>query len=116
MSRLFKLASIPVLAIGLAFITSGAQADAGGFSFSIGNHGYRSYGVRSGHGYRSAYYGRSYRPSYNYSRVYGSHYGGYHQPRGGHYDYHAPTLVPHGNHLDYVPGHYDYHRGGHYGH
>lgn len=116
MSRLFKLAAIPVLAIGLAFITSGAQADAGGFGISIGNYGYRGYGGRS---YRPSY-GRAYRPSYNYSRVYGGHYGGHyggsHHPRVLHYDYHAPTLVPHGNHLDYIPGHYDSHRGGHYGH
>jgi hypothetical protein len=120
MSRLLKFAGIPVLAIGLALITGGAEADAGGFGISIGNYGYRGY---SGHGAYRPNYGRSYRPSYNYSRVYQGRYGGYgghggggHHPRVPHYDYHAPTLVPHGNHLDYIPGHYDYHRGGHYGH
>lgn len=31
-----------------------------------------------------------------------------------HWDYHPPSLVPHGNHYDFVPGHYDYHRTGHW--
>lgn len=31
-----------------------------------------------------------------------------------HLDYHAPSLVPHRGHLDYVPGHYDVHRSGHW--
>jgi hypothetical protein len=33
-----------------------------------------------------------------------------------HYDYHPGQVVPHGNHLDYVPGHYDLHRSGHWDH
>lgn len=126
MSRLLKIAGIPVLAIGLALMTGGAKADAGGFSISVGNFGYRGYGGHRGHrGHGSSiYYGQSFRPSYNYyrsfghSRSYGGYggYGGYHHPRQPHYDYHAPTLIPHGNHLDYVPGHYDFHHRGHIRH
>ncbi|MCA9135887.1 MAG: hypothetical protein KDB00_03990 [Planctomycetales bacterium] len=114
MSRLLKMAGIPMLAIGLAFLSGGAQADAGGFSISIGNYGYRGYPGNV----PSIYYGRSYRPSYNYSRVYGhsQSFGGYYHPRQPHYDYHPPTLIPHGNHLDYVPGHYDLHHRGHIHH
>lgn len=126
MSRFFKLAGLPVLAIALTFVTSsGAEADAGGFSISIGNYGYRGYGghhsLRPSYG-PSIYYGRSFRPSYNYSRTYyhsghhAGHHGGYHHPRRPHYDYHAPTLVPHGNHYDYVPGHWDFHHRGHIHH
>ena len=126
MSRLLKLAGIPALAIGLALLSDGTQAQAGGFSISIGNYGYRGYGGRTA--YRP-YYGRSHRPRYNYSRAYhssrayhgrrggyGGYSGSYHHPRVPHYDYHAPSLVPHGNHLDYIPGHYDFHHGGHIGH
>jgi hypothetical protein len=53
----------------------------------------------------------------------GAGYGGY-QSYGGHVhrswhdtthlDYHAPSLVPHRGHFDYVPGHYDVHRTGHW--
>ena len=117
MSRLLKLAGIPVLAVGLALMTGGAEADAGGFSISIGNYGYRGYGgyhsLRPSYG-PSIYYGRSFRPTYNYSRSYGhSRYRGLGHPRAPHYDYHAPTLIPHGNHFDYIPGHWDYHHRGH---
>ena len=117
MSSLFRLACIPVFAFGLALMTGGQKADAGGFSIHIGNYGYGNYG-----GYRSyrptynpsTYYrhGRTHAPTYNYYRS----YGGYHHPVRPHYDYHAPSLVPHGNHLDYVPGHYDFHHGGHLHH
>lgn len=31
-----------------------------------------------------------------------------------HFDYHPGYVVPHGNHLDFVPGHYDFHPSGHY--
>ncbi len=31
-----------------------------------------------------------------------------------HYDYHPGYVLPHGNHLDVVPGHYHFHRDGHY--
>ena len=120
MSRLIKLASIPVLALGLALMTDGKEADAGGFSLSIGNYGYgghggvyRSYRPYTGSAYR---YGRSYTRGYHSYRGYGVYN---HHPRRPHYDYHGPTLVPHGNHLDYIPGHYDFHapgHGGHYGH
>lgn len=121
MARLMKLAGIPVLALGLALMTGGNEADAGGFSIQIGNYGYGNYhygnrGVyhsyRPSYG-RSIYYGRSsFAPSYNYYRS----YGGYHHPIRPHYDYHPPSLVPHGNHLDYVPGHYDFHHNGHIHH
>ena len=113
MSRFLKWASIPVLALGFLLMPTGNESDAGGFSIRIGNYGYGNYGAyrsyRPSYG-PSIYYGRSYRPTYNYQRS----YGGYHPARP-HYDYHPPSLVPHGNHLDYVPGHYDFHHRGHGG-
>ena len=109
--------AVPTLAIAFMLTSVGdtSSADAGGFSLQIGGYG-------NGFGYRNY---RSYRPSYgvsryNYGGHYGSHYGtpirnyrSYSQP---HLDYHGPSIVPHGNHLDYVPGHYDVHYGSHYGH
>ncbi len=101
--------AIPVLAIAFLMTSVGdpQQADAGGFSLHIGGYG-GGYGggYRSYRSYRPQYYGRAYRaPVYNYHRSYSAP----------HLDYHGPSLVPHGNHLDYVPGHYDVHYGSHHG-
>jgi hypothetical protein len=76
-------------------------------------------GWRSGSGWNDGYYGgRSY---YGGNRYYDNHGHNDGWNRRGnvwhdtsHYDYHRPSLVPHGNHYDYVPGHYDYHRSGHW--
>jgi hypothetical protein len=69
--------------------------------------GYGNYG-----GYAAQNYGNA---------VYNSGYGGNHGYGGystwhdtSHLDYHAPSLVPHRGHYDYVPGHYDVHRTGHW--
>ncbi|WP_182866439.1 hypothetical protein [Stieleria mannarensis] len=113
MSRFMRWASVPALAFGLLLMPGGNEAEAGGFSIRIGNYGYGygNYGayrsLRPSYG-PSIYYGRSFRPTYNYHRS----YRGYHPSRP-HYDYHPPSLVPHGNHFDYVPGHYDFHYRGH---
>lgn len=62
---------------------------------------------------------RSYGSGFNQFQGYGGYpvYGG-HTPRvwhdTSHLDYHAPSVVPHRGHLDYVPGHYDLHRTGHW--
>jgi len=126
MSRLLKFSVLPMLTLGLVLMAGAKEADAGGFSIQIGNYGAGNYGYgnqacRGYGGYQSLrpsygpsiYYGRSYRPSFNSYQS----YGGYRSNRA-HYDYHAPSLYRHGNHLDYVPGHYDIHHGGHggYGH
>ncbi|NNJ25664.1 hypothetical protein [Alienimonas chondri] len=65
----------------------------------------RGRGLGSDYGYSSRY-GNTYGHSGYGSRV--RTFGGGHGA--GHYDYHAPTVVPHGNHLDVTPGHYDFHR------
>jgi len=101
--------TLPLLTIALALMTNPPQADAGGFSFSFGRAGIGNYGH---HGHRNHY--RSYRvPSYrSYYPGYQSNFGRrYYHPRRPHLDYHGPTLVPHGNHLDLIPGHYDLHYG-----
>ena len=78
--------------------------------------GYGNYG-----GYPSQNFGNpSFNSGYTGHRMYQA-YGGY--PSYGthrtwhdtsHLDYHAPSLVPHRGHFDYVPGHYDVHRTGHW--
>ena len=108
---------VPALAAAMLVFGDTPKADAQGFSLQIGRFGVSNYGHSS---YRNYGGYRSYRPSYHvgtpiYSSRYRSGYRAYNsvQP---HYDYHAPSLVPHGNHLDYVPGHYDLHYGSHHGH
>ncbi|QDS87713.1 hypothetical protein EC9_18920 [Rosistilla ulvae] len=114
MLRAIRWLGIPCLCFAVVAVGDMPQAQAGGFSIQFGTPSY---------GYGG--YSRSYRPSYGYGygspvRVYNQHrsyhsgYGGHH-PHRTHYDYHGPSLVPHGNHYDYVPGHYDLHRG-HHGH
>ena len=118
----------PVFAAGLLLAGDASQAEAGGFSISIGNGGYGGggYGGYGGYGYGGGGYGyNAYRPAYGFggghvispshSSYYGGGYGGGYgaQYGGGHYDYHPTEVYRHGNHLDVVPGHYDYHRGRH---
>ena len=81
----------------------------GGYGYS--NRGYSNYGYSNfNRGYSSPFNrGLNYGGSFNRGFGHG-HYGR------GHYDYHPPALVPHGNHFHVIPGHYDYHRGGHHGH
>ncbi|WP_146523432.1 hypothetical protein [Stieleria varia] len=118
MSKVITWASSGLLAIAAMFTVSGPSANA-------------DFGLRPGQG---GYYARmpSYRPilpsnrtivpTYRYNSYslpvypsYRSHWNGYH-PRRPHLDYHGPSLVPHGNHYDYVPGHYDLHHGNHFHH
>ena len=65
------------------------RGDWGQNNFGYGNSGYGSSGYGNGWSNRSA--------------------------RQGHFDYHAPSNTPHGNHDHVQPGHSDYHRGGHGG-
>jgi len=101
-------------ALALACVGT-SEADAQGFHFRSGA---MHIDVGNAHHGRSGYYGRRNYGNYgSYGRVqfgrihYGGHYGGHNT---GHYDWHPPSLQPHNNHLDYVPGHYDFHRGGHH--
>jgi hypothetical protein len=93
------------------------QTASAGIGVSFGNrwsgNGYSNRGYGN-HGYQSNRYDRGYDRGYNRSNGYGygNGWSGYGN-RGGHYDYHPQTIVPHGNHYDVVPGHYDFHRGGH---
>ncbi|WP_039960863.1 hypothetical protein [Rhodopirellula europaea] len=125
MSRLTKWIAVPVLAVAATFMGDAPEANAQGFSLSIGTGGF-SYGNYGPSRYSSRY-GSRYGSYYNnghrafgpvvYPSRYSSGYRGYARP---HYDYHGPTLVPHGNHYHYQPGHYDLHYGrhgrGHRGH
>ncbi len=95
-------------AVALCFVAGAEKAEAAGFHFSngrvhvdIGNpHG------RWGGGYRGGWGGHGH----------GGHggHGRWHDTT--HYDYHAPSLRWHGDHVDFVPGHYDLHRTGHWHH
>ncbi len=81
------------------------------FSISLGYGGYSGFG-QGYSGFNSGYGGHSGHVGYPV-------YGGYHPHiwhDTSHYDYHAPSLVPHGNHYDYVPGHYHQHQTGHWDH
>ncbi len=68
------------------------------------NYGYQDYGYSRNRGFTQ--------PRYNTFNNYNSRSGRYLDPT--HYDYHPPTAVRHGNHLDYTPGRYDLHRSGRY--
>ena len=115
-----------------ALVFSSVNADAQWGRSSHSSHGFSSHGSHSSHfgpsiarGYPSNFnrggiqlsvgFGSPVFTPYNYSaRSYG-----YSAPRQvfhdtTHLDYHGPSLVPHGNHYDVIPGHYDVHRTGHY--
>lgn len=89
----------------------------GGFGYG-GGYSSPRLSVSVGYGNYGGYPSQSVRHS-GYNGYSG--YGGHHRVGGhrtwhdtSHLDYHGPSLVPHGNHLDYVPGHYDVHRTGHW--
>lgn len=112
---------IPVLAVAMLLISDTSEAKSQGFSLQVGRFGVSNFGGYSNRGFGGYNSNRSYRSNYHYGTpVYRSNYRSSYRsyrPVTPHYDYHAPTVVPHGNHLDYVPGHYDLHYGGHhYGH
>lgn len=74
-----------------------------GFSVSIG-YGNMGRGYYGGSGFNQGFGGYP---------VYGGHnHQVWHDTS--HLDYHAPSLVPHRGHYDYVPGHYHLHRTGHW--
>lgn len=124
------------VAVALCFVAGVDRAEAQGFHvqtgrvhIDVGNpHGYGRRSVAyPGYGYggygggyvQRSYYGGghgAYGPGYGYGAGYpgGHRHGHWHDTS--HYDYHAPGFVPHGNHVDYVPGHYDFHREGHWDH
>lgn len=116
MSRWYKFGISLVATVVLVFMVGTSKASAQYPSVGIGIHmGHNAWG-HSMHSplRRSNYYSRSYRSRVFSPRVYRSYSvrPWYHDTS--HYDYHAPQLVPHGNHFDYVPGHYDLHRTGHW--
>ncbi len=100
-------ALVAVSLIGVESAEAGPRHRSGGLSF-----GGKGWHVNlGGGGYHHRGYGRR----------------GFYRPRrvnivnpycigSGHYDYHPPVVVPHGNHLDVIPGHYDWHDTGHRGH
>ena len=108
-----KWAGASVFAAAWLFAMNTPSTQAGhGCSVSGGSYGISSYG---GHGYQSHYSGGHTPYVSHYGGNHGGHWGGsYHDTT--HLDYHAPSLVPHGNHYDYRPGHYDVHRTGHWHH
>lgn len=114
------IASAAVLAISFV---SANTAEAGhrhrhrdrdrGVNVAFGGNGWHvSFGNPGRHYGRHGYYGRRrVLPRYGYRP--GCRVPVYHQT--GHWDYHPPQVVPHGNHLDVIPGHYDYHDTGYWG-
>lgn len=115
MKLLTRMMVLPAIAVALVFTAHAPEADAGGFSLSVGGGrglnvnsfspyyggfgpSYRS-GYRGGIGYSPSYRGYgygSYRPSY--SRGYGYGYGG------GSRVYRAPVRVPSYGVGGYCPG------------
>lgn len=53
-------------------------------------------------------------PPFQYRGLTGGYGGAAYGGGYGYYDYHPGYVVPHGNHLDYVPGHYDFHPNGYF--
>lgn len=103
-----KTFALTVAAMAGFTLLGTASASAGGIYFSTGSQG---------HGYGGSYYG-------SHNGVWGrrpASRGHYHYHDTSHFDYVPAHVVPHGNHLHYIPaqryfhrdGHYDYHRGGH---
>ncbi len=115
MFRRLTWTTVPLLAIAMAMTTDTSTAKADGFAIQVGRFGFSSYGNGygryGGHDYRN-FRSPSYRNYYPSDRSY--HRGYFNHRRHPHLDWHGPSLVPHGNHLDYVPGHYDVHYGGHH--
>lgn len=100
-------------AVALCFLAGADQAEARGFHIRAGGV-HIDVGNPHGYGRRTVAY-----PSYGYGGYgggWGGHGGHSHWHDTSHYDWHGPSLQPHGNHFDYVPGHYDFHRDGHWDH
>ena len=83
------------------------------FSVSVGYGNYGGYPVQNfgNTGFDSGFSGHNGFSGYGINRVQRGHRT-WHDTS--HFDYHGPSLVPHGDHLDYTPGHYDLHRTGHW--
>ena len=122
-----RIFGILILVLGFLVPIESQPVEAQGISIHIGGGSYRSYRP----GYPSYHFGgyHSYTPSYysryqsfgpRYQSYYGGYYGyggryqSYYHPPYPHLDYHPPVVVPHGNHLDLIPGHYDLHYGHHH--
>ena len=103
MKRLLAVAAVVAM-----FGMTTNSADAGGVRFYWGG------GYGNGCYSRPYYFPNNY--NYGWGGGYGNGYGGHGWHNTSHYDYHPGGYVPHGNHLDYVPGHYDYHNTGHWDH
>jgi hypothetical protein len=129
MSRLIKCLGIPALAVALLVVADNSKADAangfalqvGGFGISTGHRGHDHARPSAQFSVQPSYqrtfqssYRRTYQPSFQRSYPRPVRQPTYHNTT--HLDYHAPQLVPHNGHLDYVPGHYDVHRTGHWHH
>jgi hypothetical protein len=100
MSRILVFAA---LTLGLSSVGT-TSAEAGGRWYGrFGGHQVQHNSHWGGHAHRSHY-----APSYS-PWSYGPRW---HDTS--HLDYHGPSLQPHGNHFDYVPGHYDVHHSGHW--
>jgi hypothetical protein len=110
--------------VGLGLIAGAPnRVDAGGFGVPVAHGGYNlSPGPYGGYGPYTTYggYGGGGIAGYGKLGGYGI-YPGYGGLTGGavwhdtsHFDYYPGGYVPHGNHLDYVPGHSAYHRDGHW--
>jgi hypothetical protein len=104
MSKRIGLTAIAVCLFCVAGLNTSSEVQARGvrWSVSVGNSYYGGHG-RMSHGYYPRHHRSPYHRAYHYRGRYG-----------GHYDYHAPSAIWHGNHIDVMPGHYDYHRGGHW--
>ncbi len=115
MKKTALLAACAALVVGGMELTAPKAANAGiRVSFGTGygyNRGYSNFGYNRG--YSNYGYNRGF-SNYGYNRGFSNY--GYNNYNRGHYDYHPPAIVPHGNHYHVIPGHYDYHRGSHYGH
>ena len=95
------------------------QADAQSCGYGRGYYGGRVGGYTSYYGsaVRGGYYGggRNYGMTFTTRRPV-SRYPRHTYHDTSHYDYYPSRIVPHGDHLDYIPGHYRYHQTGHIHH
>lgn len=114
------MACAGLVGLGLVSAVPG-QADAGGFGVTVA-HGYAGYpGPYGGYGPYSSYGGYGGGTIAGFGRLGGyGLYGGYGGLTGGavwhdtsHFDYYPGSYVPHGDHLDYIPGHSAFHQDGH---
>lgn len=94
-----------VAVVGMFLVASGSS-EAGGHGYHGGSGYFGGHGCNTGYGYG---WGGSYTPVYQTYPSFG--YPQWHNTS--HWDYHPGGYVPHGNHVDYVPGHWDYHQTGH---